>query len=283
MKRFISINGENKILESLNMYTNRAFKFGDGVFESIRIIDGKVINLKYHIDRLIAGAHTLKINTSDEFNYKYFNSTINELINLNGIFQGGRIRLSMFRSGEGAYQPTTNNASYFIEMIPIENNFFKLNENGLSINLYQEMKKSLDQFAKFKTINSLLYVQAAIYAKEENFDDSLILNGHGNIIETSSSNIFIASNGVLYTPPLEDGCVGGIMRMNVINLAINNGIKVYEYSLKPQNLLIADEVFLTNAIKGVEWVGGFQNKRYYNTLSKRIIELLNKEKEEVES
>ena len=76
MKRFVSINGENKTLESLNMYTNRAFKFGDGVFESIRIIDGKVINLKYHIDRLIAGAHTLKINTSDEFNHKYFNSTI---------------------------------------------------------------------------------------------------------------------------------------------------------------------------------------------------------------
>jgi branched-chain amino acid aminotransferase len=140
------------------------------------------------------------------------------------------------------------------------------------------MKKSLDQFSKFKTINSLLYVQAAIYANQNNFNDSLILNGEGNIIESSSSNVFIASNGVLYTPPLDDGCVGGIMRMNVINLAINNGIKVYEYSLKPQNLLIADEVFLTNAIKGIEWVGGFQNKRYYNSLSRKIIDFLNLEK-----
>ncbi len=280
MKRFVSINGENKALDSLNMYTNRAFKFGDGVFESIRIINGKAINLKHHINRLIAGAEMMKIDVPNNYTVANFNITINELIQLNNIQKGGRIRLSMYRSGEGAYQPTSNKAAYFIEMIPIENNFFSLNEDGLIIDLYQEMKKGLDQFSKFKTINSLVYVQAAIFANKNNFDESLILNGDGNIIESSSSNIFIASNGVLYTPPLEDGCVGGIMRMNVINLALNNGIKVYEYSLKPQNLLIADEVFLTNAIRGIEWVGGFQNKRYYNTLSKRIIELLNNQKKD---
>lgn len=280
MKRFVSINGENKALDSLNMYTNRAFKFGDGVFESIRIINGKAINLKHHINRLIAGAEMMKIDVPNNYTVANFNTTIDELIQLNNIQKGGRIRLSMYRSGEGAYQPTSNKAAYFIEMIPIENNFFSLNEDGLIIDLYQEMKKGLDQFSKFKTINSLVYVQAAIFANKNNFDESLILNGDGNIIESSSSNIFIASNGVLYTPPLEDGCVGGIMRMNVINLALNNGIKVYEYSLKPQNLLIADEVFLTNAIRGIEWVGGFQNKRYYNTLSKRIIELLNNQKKD---
>ena len=280
MKRFVSINGENKALDSLNMYTNRAFKFGDGVFESIRIINGKAINLKHHVNRLIAGAEMMKIDVPNNYTVANFNTTINELIQLNNIQKGGRIRLSMYRSGEGAYQPTSNKAAYFIEMIPIENNFFSLNEDGLIIDLYQEIKKGLDQFSKFKTINSLVYVQAAIFANKNNFDESLILNGDGNIIESSSSNIFIASNGVLYTPPLEDGCVGGIMRMNVINLALNNGIKVYEYSLKPQNLLIADEVFLTNAIRGIEWVGGFQNKRYYNTLSKRIIELLNNQKKD---
>ena len=160
-------------------------------------------------------------------------------------------------------------------MIAIDNNHFKLNPEGLIVNTYKIMKKSLDQFARFKTLNSLLYVQAAIYAKENKLNDSLILNGEGNIIESSKSNIFIVSNGVLYTPPLEDGCVGGIMRMNIINIAIDNKIKVYECSLKPQNLLIADEVFLTNTINGIEWVRGFQNKRYYHNLSKKIIDILN--------
>ena len=123
------------------MYTNRAFKFGDGVFESIRIINGRVVNLEHHINRLISGAKMMKIEVPDEYNLNYFNSIIKELIKLNSINNGGRIRLCMYRSGEGAYQPKSNQASYFIEMIPIENNLFSLNNEGLIIDLYQEMKK----------------------------------------------------------------------------------------------------------------------------------------------
>ena len=108
-------------------------------------------------------------------------------------------------------------------------------------------------------------------------DDSLIVNATGKIIEATSSNIFIVSNGVLYTPPLEDGCVGGIMRMMVINTALSNNITVYENSLTPQNLLNADEVFLTNTISGIKWVRGFQQKRYYNETAKSIIGLINEQ------
>jgi branched-chain amino acid aminotransferase len=275
LKKFISINGNNQEATNLNLYTNRAFKFGDGVFETIRIVNGRALFLEHHINRLITGAKAMKIDVSQNLNVSYFTKTINELSHLNKIKQGGRIRLTLFRSGEGAYKPTSNDGSYVIEMIPIDDNYFKLNTEGLIIDIYNIMKKSLDQFSRFKTLNSLLYVQASIYAHENKLDDSLILNGDGNIIESSRSNIFIVSNGVLYTPPLEDGCVGGIMRMNIINIAINKKIKVYECSLRPQNLLIADEVFLTNTIKGIEWVRGFQNKRYYHDLSKKIIDELN--------
>lgn len=275
MKKFISINGINQEVTNLNLYTNRAFKFGDGVFETIRIVNGRALFLEHHINRLITGAKAMKIDVSQNLNVSYFTKIINELSHLNKIKQGGRVRLTLFRSGEGAYKPTTNDGSFVIEMIPIDNNYFKLNTEGLIIDIYNIMKKSLDQFSRFKTLNSLLYVQASIYAHENKLDDSLILNGDSNIIESSRSNIFIVSNGVLYTPPLEDGCVGGIMRMNIINIAINKNIKVYECSLRPQNLLIADEVFLTNTIKGIEWVRGFQNKRYYHDLSKKIIDELN--------
>tara|TARA_B110000438_G_C15744520_1_gene620084 strand:- start:286 stop:1125 length:840 start_codon:yes stop_codon:yes gene_type:complete len=275
LKKFISINGINQEVTNLNLYTNRAFKFGDGVFETIRIVNGRALFLEHHINRLITGAKAMKIDVSQNLNVSYFTKIINELSHLNKIKQGGRVRLTLFRSGEGAYKPTTNDGSFVIEMIPIDNNYFKLNTEGLIIDIYNIMKKSLDQFSRFKTLNSLLYVQASIYAHENKLDDSLILNGDSNIIESSRSNIFIVSNGVLYTPPLEDGCVGGIMRMNIINIAINKNIKVYECSLRPQNLLIADEVFLTNTIKGIEWVRGFQNKRYYHDLSKKIIDELN--------
>ena len=112
-------------------------------------------------------------------------------------------------------------------------------------------------------------------AKEKNIDDLLIQNNKLGIIEGSSSNLFIVSNGVLYTPSLDLGCLGGTMRMQIINLAIANNIKVYECNITPQNLLVADEVFLTNAVSGVIWVGSYRTKRYFNSMAKQFINLLN--------
>ena len=83
------------------------------------------------------------------------------------------------------------------------------------------------------------------------------------------------SNGVLYTPGLEEGCLAGTMRMQVINLALENGIKVYECNILPQNLLVADEIFLTNAINGVVWVSGYRTKRYFNNTARKLVNLLN--------
>ena len=144
------------------------------------------------------------------------------------------------------------------------------------VDIYPEMNKSVNILSKYKSINSLLPVMAANFAKKNQLQECFILNAKGKIIETISSNVFIVSNGVLYTPPLEDGCIGGIMRMNVINTAIENGITVYENTLSPQNLLAADEIFLTNAIQGIQWVGGYKSKRYFNKISKKILELINK-------
>ena len=105
----------------------------------------------------------------------------------------------------------------------------------------------------------------------------MIKNSNDNIIETTNSNFFISSNGVLYTPPLSEGCVGGIMRMQVINLAISNGMLVYENPIHIQHLLSADEIIITNAINGIRWVGQYKDKRYYNSLAEKLTDLLNQE------
>ena len=117
----------------------------------------------------------------------------------------------------------------------------------------------------------------AIAAKEKGLDDMLILNDNNQILESSHSNVFMVSNGVLYTPSLSDGCLAGTMRMQVINLALKNGLKVYESSILPSNLLVADEVFLTNAVRGITWVGGYRTKRYFNTVARKIVTFLNEE------
>jgi branched-chain amino acid aminotransferase len=138
-----------------------------------------------------------------------------------------------------------------------------------------DFKKEINKLSVFKTLNCQLYVQAAIYARDKGLDEALIQNSKLSIIESNSSNLFIVSNGVLYTPTLEDGPVAGTMRMNIINLALENKIKVYECTLNPHNLLAADEMFLTNAVRGIEWVVGYRTKRYFNDMSKRLVAVLN--------
>ena len=255
--------------------SNRLFKFGDGLFESIRIVNGKICFLNNHINRLVEGMEALKMEVPENYTEEYFLKLINELIEKNEINEGGLVRLSVYRDAEGAYHPKCNISSFILEANPYKENQYRLNEEGLVVDLYPEMKKMVDCLSMYKTSNSLLYIMASLYCDEKNLDDCFLLNTSGTIIEASSSNIFIVSNGVLYTSSLEEGCVAGTMRMNIINLALEHNIKVYEYKLTPQNLLAADEIFLTNAVSGLKWVGSYRSKRYFNDITKKLTNLLN--------
>jgi branched-chain amino acid aminotransferase len=171
--------------------------------------------------------------------------------------------------------PESNDATFFIEVYPYASNNFELNSKGLEIDQYTEIKKQKNVLSNFKTKSGLVYVMAAINAQSRNLDDVLIVNDNGGILESSSCNMFVVSNGVLYTPGLEEGCLAGTMRMQVINLALKNGIKVYECTIMPQNLLAADEIFFTNAIRGINWVSGYRTKRYFNNMSRKLVAILN--------
>jgi branched-chain amino acid aminotransferase len=254
---------------------NRAHLYGDGVFESIRIINGKPLNLENHVLRLLAGARAIHMRPSATYTTSFFEAKILELCQQSGIIEGGRCRLSLDRMSGGAYLPDTNEATYYIEVYPYDVNHFELNARGLELDIYHDIKLEKNFLSNFKTKMGLPYIMAALSAKEKGLDDLFLTDHKGSILETSSCNIFIISNGVLYTPSLEEGCLAGTMRMQIINLALANGIKVYECSLMPQNLLAADEVFLTNAIRGINWVGGYRTKRYQNNISRRLVVLLN--------
>jgi len=254
---------------------NRAHLYGDGVFESIRIINGRPLNIENHILRLLAGARAIHMRPSASYTSAFFEAKIIELCQQSGITEGGRCRLSLDRISGGAYLPDSNEATYYIEVYPYEVNHFELNAKGLELDIYQEIKLEKNLLSNFKTKMGLPYIMAALAAKEKGLDDLFLVDHKGSILETSSCNVFVISNGVLYTPSLEEGCLAGTMRMQIINLALANGIKVYECALMPQNLLAADEVFLTNAIRGINWVGGYRTKRYQNNISRRLVVLLN--------
>lgn len=272
------INNNGEILKNQGATlaaANRGHLYGDGLFESIRVKNGRPINLDAHVLRMFEGAIALKMRVPAFYTTTFFEEKINELLDASSIDQGGRVRISLDRVSGGTYRPESNEVSYFIEVYPINDNEYKLNQRGWEIDLYTSIRKQKNKLSNYKTKNGLLYVMSSIEAKEKDLDDLLITDQKGSILEGSSSNLFVVSNGVLYTPGLDEGCLGGVMRMTLINIALENGIKVYESSIMPQNLLAADEVFLTNAIKGIIWVGGYRTKRYVNEMSNRLLSLLN--------
>lgn len=254
---------------------NRAFRFGDGFFESMRIVNGKALFLENHFARVISTANALRMQLPPDFTPELLRGQILEVLSRNDITKGGRMRITFYRKSTGFYLPKQDELTYFIEAEPLADNEFVLNATGRMVDIFTDYKKEINKLSVFKTLNCQLYVQAAIHAREKGLDEALIQNNKLSIIESNSSNLFIVSNGVLYTPTLEDGCVAGTMRMNIINLAIENKIKVYECTLNPQNLLAADEMFLTNAVRGIEWIVGYRTKRYFNDMSKRLMVVLN--------
>jgi branched-subunit amino acid aminotransferase/4-amino-4-deoxychorismate lyase len=273
---YINNNGNILQNEAPTIHTgNRGHVYGDGVFESIRIMNGVPLNLDNHIHRLLEGAKAIKMRPAGFFTSSFFEERIKDLCVKSEITEGGRCRISLDRVSGGAYKPESNECNYFIEVYPYDTNNFELNSKGLEIDLYSDLKKAKNFLSNYKTKSGLIYVMAAINATERKLDDVLISNDRDGILESSSCNLFVVSNGVLYTPGLDEGCLAGTMRMQIINLALKNGIKVYECNILSQNLLAADEIFLTNAIRGINWVSGYRTKRYFNNMSRKLVALLN--------
>lgn len=274
MKDLININGDVKPGDvPVITLNNRAFHYGDGLFESLRIVDGKVCFVDAHWARSESGAALLRIDLPKGLDRNSFERYIGDLAKRCGL-SSARCRFTLFRGGDGQYSPTENTGQFTMEVNAMEHPYHSLNDQGLMVDIWPEMRKPINDLARHKTLNCQYYIMGALWAKQRGLDDCLLQNERGNIIESSSGNLFIVSNGVLYTPSLSDGCVGGVMRAQVVNLALANNIKVYECSLNPQNLLAADELFFTNAVRGIQWVGAYRTKRYSQRMSQQLTDLL---------
>jgi len=256
-------------------FTNRAFRYGDSLFESIRYSKGKVMFLADHIKRIKLSMTILRMNVPAEFSTPNVEALILHLLNENSISSDARIRLTVFRNDGGYYAPDTNDISFLIETESLETEGYTLNQKGLWVDVYAEIKKPISKIANLKTGSALLYVMAGLTKKSLKLDDCLLINENGHIIESISANIFVIKNGSLYTSPLADGCIEGIMRKQILALASLNRILTFEQSLTVNTLMNGDEVFLTNAIKGIQWVGQFKNTFYTNRQALFFTEQLN--------
>ncbi len=272
---FFSLNGQ-LYPQDTNVFgtQNRALRYGDGLFETMRMLDGKVMFFKYHMDRLFKGMQALKIDYHRAFDAEFVASEIVALARSNKIYKNARIRFSVFREDGGWYTPEKNTFNYLIEIQALNEDTYIV-ERGLIADVYKDVRKDFSALSHLKTSNSLPYVLAGVYRKENNLDECILLNSHNNIVESISSNVFLIKENNAYTPAITDGCIDGVMRKVVIDLLKELNITVVETSL-PANLLEhADEIFLTNSIKGIQSVVGIGLKRYYSKLGKQLIGILN--------
>ena len=258
MKRFINYNGD--IYEEgrpVLTTTDHSYRYGDGLFETMKMAKGDLLFKDLHFERLYSGLKILKFNIPSFFMKQSIEQQIRELCKKNDCEDLARIRLSVSRGNGGLYD-CDNKLSYLIECWPLEQ--YGPNENGLLIDIFPDARKSIDAFSNLKSANYLPCVMAAVWAKENKLNDALILNQHNRICDATIANVFWVKDDKIFTPPLNEGGVAGVMRRKILKA----DQAITESLLTEDILLNADEVFLTNVITGIRWVKQFRNKTYTN-------------------
>ncbi|MEJ2902820.1 aminotransferase class IV [Pedobacter panaciterrae] len=277
MQQEYILHNDEFILKNQPIITadNRSFRYGDGLFESMRMSNGKLKFAELHADRLRAGMKALKMEGATLFDEYFLKQKTNELCKKNKLKDNVRFRLSVYRAGDGLYTPNSNKSGYVLEASALTESTYELNKKGLIVDVFDELTKPVDKLSNYKTCNSLVYVMAGLYKKQYNLDEAFILNQNGFLCESISSNIFVVYDKQIYTPALTEGCIAGVMRNVVMNIAKTNEIPVIQAQINPEVLKEAEEVFITNALGGIRWVMGYGRKRYFNEVTKLLSDKLN--------
>lgn len=271
MKDWLNFNG-NFIEEKSPVIRadNRAFRYGDGLFETMKVIMGAIRLRDLHFERLFHGMEVLQIRVQGLISARTLEEEILRTVKKNHIAGPARVRLTMYRGDGSLYEFKADNAGYIIQVWPLSSSSLSLNHEGLTLGLYEEGKKSIDGLSSLKTNNYLVYAMGAIHAKKHRFNDCFILNSSNRICDSTIANVFWVKDRKIYTPPLSEGCVAGVMRANLLERIPNEGLEVTEKETTEQDLLDADEVFLTNALNGIRWVRQFKDKIYTNAIATRL-------------
>ncbi len=269
----ININGfvkkeEDAILSS----SNRAFRYGDGLFESIAFVQGKAPLWDYHMDRLFKGLELVKFEIPPHFTSKFLWNEVVKLITPKSDF---RIRITVYRSGRGLYAPVNDLPEFLIAAHKADDQLTEWPDKGLTITIFPTpVLAPAGGIHNLKSCNSLPYVLAARYARKQNMDDSLVLNTDKGVAESSNSNLFIVKGNDLFTPPLVAGCVNGVFRNLIFSYfssrKSNTNLQLHEKSLAINDLLTADELFLTNATRGIRWVKQLDSQLFHCDITKQV-------------
>lgn len=240
--------------------TSPGLRYGDGLFETMKLLDGKLINATEHFERLWKGLNLLRFSIPDNFDASLLEKIISEITSKN-VLTSARIRLAVYRNEEAGFD-------YVIEADPLVQKDF--NTTGLRLGLFSSGRKACDGYSNLKHNNFLVYRLGNIYAEENGLDDVIILNDKGRVCDSTKANVFLIKENKISTPSLKEGCVAGVMRKKILHQLKNLNYEVKEISLTIKDLETADEIFLTNSIFDMHWVGNFMEDSKANKICTKI-------------
>jgi branched-chain amino acid aminotransferase len=272
----VNFNGTIQDNSAVFVESNRGFLVGDAVFETIKVVNNQVLFLEDHYFRLMATMRICRMEIPMLFTMEYVEAQILELIDVLHPSAAFRVRFSVYRTGGGFYAPLSNEVAFVITAIPLESVHYSIEKEDYEIELYKDFHVSKQLLSTLKTNNKLLQVLGTIYAKENGYDNCLLLNEDKNIVEALQNNIFMKMGNVISTPPIAEGCINGIMRKQVLSiLSKMEGYQVKEAVISPFDLQKADELFLTNVISGIQPITKYRKKSYTLDFSIIVLEQLN--------
>ena len=225
----------------------------------------------FHFERLLTSMEQLRLQFPPDIHRNTLISQIDKLAESNGHSSFARVRITIYRK-EGTGETISNEAGYLIQTMAGDETTKHMNERGLKLGIYKEAQKSCDFFSSIKSNNYQPYTMAKIWANENKLDDSIVCNCFGRVAESSISNVFIVENGMITTPPLSEGCINGVMRRYLLAYFKSENLPFKEEPIEIEQLLNAQEVFLTNAIMGIRWVAKIDSSEYTNSISTRLFE-----------
>lgn len=255
---------------------NRGLNYGDGIFESIKYANGRLNFWEDHYFRLMASMRIVRMEIPMSFSPDFLEDEISGVLKANNLEdKAARVKLLCIRKQGGLYTPKSNDIDYLITASEWPDATYQLNDEGLEIDLFKDYYKPAGLLSNLKSTSAQLYTVASVFKKENGLDECILINPEKKVVEAISSNLFLVKGNTLITPPLESGCLKGILRKQIIDLAPKLDLNLKEEAFSPFELQKADEVFLTNTIKGLQWVKKYRKKEYGNETAEKLVKRLN--------
>ena len=273
------INFNGKILENSTILSpqNRGYAYGDALFETIKVVHGKILFWEDHYFRLMASMRIMRMEIPMNFTMEFLEAQMLQTLVANNLSKGSsRAKLQVHRKAGGLYTPSTNDISFIISVKPVNEDFYLLNDDTYEVDLFKDYYVSPSLLSTLKTNNKALNVLGSIYAKENSLNNCLLLNTSKQVVEALNGNVFLVKDNIIKTSPLSDGCLKGVMRTQLINII--KALPEYELvedSISPFEIQKADEMFITNVITGIQPVTKYRKKMYINEVSKLLLQKLN--------